>query len=398
MDPHVSVERGLFRTFISFGSRATRAVALCSSVLVVAACTALPHDGPAPAAVVSAASEPAAPYLLVKLTPEVVSKVGQRQGTVFSSLASAGPGPSPQIMLGVGDIVSVTIFEAAAGGLFIPSTSGARPGNFVTLPDQSVDNSGNITMPYAGTIHAAGRSIPDIQQDIVGRLKDRAIEPQVVITLKEQRATEVSVLGAVRAAARLAINPSGDRLLDVIARAGGPEFPAHETYVTLQRGRREATEPFGSLVDHPAENVYVRAGDIVILARKPETFVALGASGKNDQFDFGAATLTLAEAIGKSGGLIDSRANATFVFLYRAEDRSVLEKLGYSTINFATDLIPTIYTVDVRDPSGYFLASKFDMHDKDVLFIANAATVDVSKAFSFIREAVATGRDTELIQ
>ena len=397
MDLRVNVDRGLFGAFISFGSRATRAVALCSSVFLVA-CTALPADGPAPHQVVRNASTAAAPYLLVKLTPDVVSRAGQIQSTVFSSLGGAGPGASPQIMLGVGDVISVTIFEAAAGGLFIPSTSGARPGNFVTLPDQNVDNSGNITMPYAGTIRAAGRSIPDIQQDIVNRLKDRAIEPQVVLTLKEQRATEVSVLGAVNASARLPINPSGDRLLDVIAKAGGPQFPAHETYVTLQRGRREATEPFGRLVDHPAENVYVRAGDIVVLARKPETFVALGASGKNDQLDFGAATLTLAEAIGKAGGLVDQRANATFVFLYREEDRSVLEKLGYNTINFATDMIPTIYTVDVRDPSGYFLASKFDVHDKDVLFIANAASVDISKAFSFIRAAVATGRDTNLIQ
>ena len=397
MDLRVNVDRGLFGAFISFGSRATRAVTLCSSVFLVA-CTALPADGPAPHQVVRNASTAAAPYLLVKLTPDVVSRAGQIQSTVFSSLGGAGPGASPQIMLGVGDVISVTIFEAAAGGLFIPSTSGARPGNFVTLPDQNVDNSGNITMPYAGTIRAAGRSIPDIQQDIVNRLKDRAIEPQVVLTLKEQRATEVSVLGAVNASARLPINPSGDRLLDVIAKAGGPQFPAHETYVTLQRGRREATEPFGRLVDHPAENVYVRAGDIVVLARKPETFVALGASGKNDQLDFGAATLTLAEAIGKAGGLVDQRANATFVFLYREEDRSVLEKLGYNTINFATDMIPTIYTVDVRDPSGYFLASKFDVHDKDVLFIANAASVDISKAFSFIRAAVATGRDTNLIQ
>jgi polysaccharide export outer membrane protein len=397
MDLRVSVDRGLFRTFISSGRRATRAVALCSSVFV-AACTALPADGPAPHQVVHNASAAAAPYLLVKLTPDVVSRAGEAQGTVFSSLGGSGPGASPQIMLGVGDVISVTIFEAAAGGLFIPSTSGARPGNFVTLPDQNVDNSGNITMPYAGTIRAAGRSIPDIQQDIVSRLKDRAIEPQVVISLKEQRATEVSVLGAVNASARLPINPSGDRLLDVIAKAGGPQFPAHETYVTLQRGKREATEPFSRLVDHPTENVYVRAGDIVVLARRPETFVALGASGKNDQFDFGAATLTLAEAIGKSGGLLDERANATFVFLYREEDRSVLEKLGYNTINFATDMIPTIYTVDVRDPSGYFLASKFDVHDKDVLFIANAASVDISKAFSFIREAAATGRDTQLIQ
>jgi hypothetical protein len=39
------------------------------------------------------------------------------------------------------------IFEAEAGGLFVPSEAGARPGNFVTLPEQIVDSNGNITVP-----------------------------------------------------------------------------------------------------------------------------------------------------------------------------------------------------------------------------------------------------------
>jgi hypothetical protein len=36
--------------------------------------------------------------------------------------------PPREIRLGIGDVVSITIFEAAAGGLFIPSDAGARPG------------------------------------------------------------------------------------------------------------------------------------------------------------------------------------------------------------------------------------------------------------------------------
>jgi polysaccharide export outer membrane protein len=336
------------------------------------------------------------PYALIKLSPEVVARAGQRRGPGLSAIGNRGPGATPKVMLGIGDVVSVTIFEAAAGGLFIPE-SGARPGNFVTLPDQIVDNSGNITMPYAGTIRSAGRSIPDIQADIVSRLGARAIEPQVVITLKEQQATQVSVLGAVHTAGRFPINPSGDRVLDAIARAGGPEFPAYETYVTLKRGKTEATEHFNSLVRITGDNVFVHAGDIIVVSRKPESFVALGASGRNGQFEFGAETVTLAEALGRAGGLIDSRANPTYVFLYREEDREVVERVGFSTINFATDRIPTIYTVDVRDPSGYFLASKFELRDKDVVYIANAPTVEVSKVFSFVKDATTTGRELEII-
>jgi protein involved in polysaccharide export with SLBB domain len=79
--------------------------------------------------------------------------------------------PPRGITLGIGDVVSVTIFEAEAGGLFVPSEAGARPGNFVTLPDQIVDSNGNITVPYAGTIRAAGRTPSEVQQAIIEALR-----------------------------------------------------------------------------------------------------------------------------------------------------------------------------------------------------------------------------------
>ena len=70
-------------------------------------------------------------------------------------------------MLGIGDVVSVTIFEAEPGGLFIPLEASARPGNFITLPNQTVDSNGNITVPYAGMIRAAGRTTSEVQEAII---------------------------------------------------------------------------------------------------------------------------------------------------------------------------------------------------------------------------------------
>jgi polysaccharide export outer membrane protein len=121
--------------------------------------------------------------------------------------------------------------------------------------------------------------------------------------------------------------------------------------------------------------------------------VALGASGKNGQFNFEAENISLADAFGKAGGLLDSRADPTYVFLYRLEERAALEKIGYDTAKFGGDTIPTIYMADVRRPSGYFLASSFDVQDKDVLYIANAPTANISKVFSFVRGATSTVTD-----
>jgi protein involved in polysaccharide export with SLBB domain len=71
----------------------------------------------------------------------------------------------------IGDMVSVTIFEAEAGGLFVPSEAGARPGNFVMLREQTVDSNGNITVPYVGAIRAAARTPSEVQQAIIEALR-----------------------------------------------------------------------------------------------------------------------------------------------------------------------------------------------------------------------------------
>src|SRR6185312_103672 len=114
-------------------------------------------------------------------------------GSLYRTFGT-GRGPAPEILVGIGDTVSVTLFEAQAGGLFIPADAGSRPGNFVTLPNQTVDTKGYITVPYAGQIKALGRPTPEIQQEIVNKLKDRAIEPQAVVALTSQTSTDVTVL------------------------------------------------------------------------------------------------------------------------------------------------------------------------------------------------------------
>lgn len=162
------------------------------------------------------------PYALVSVTPEAEA-ILDRNSTKIDRVFLDRSGPR-DILFGVGDVVSVTVFEAKVGGLFIPAEAGVRPGNFITLPNQSVDTNGNITVPYAGAIRTKGRTAVQVQNSIVRALKDRAIDPQAVVALVEQRASSISVLGEVNSSSRFPANASGERLLDAITRAGGPKI------------------------------------------------------------------------------------------------------------------------------------------------------------------------------
>ena len=371
----------------------------------------MPATGPAGSDVVSGSTDVApavvdsVPYALVKLTPEVVENLGQYEPRFSNSFTDRRP---PQAFhFGIGDIVSVTIFESAAGGLFIPAEASVRPGNFVTLPNQAVDDKGNISVPYAGTVRAKGRTQVEVQQAIIDALKNRAIEPQVVVTLVDQRTSLISVLGEVNKPDRFPASMAGERILDALTRAGGPKAPGFDSFVTLEREGRRATVPFGVIVYQPTNNIFVHAGDTIYVYTEPQTFVAFGAtmSGSTGsasgggggaggtQLKFDAWRISLAEAVAKAGGLNDALADPAAVFLYRGEPRQVAQRLGIDCSKFEGPIIPVIYNVNFRDPAAYFLAKAFEIRNKDVIFVSNSASVQTTKFLTYLRTIMATVND-----
>ncbi|KWV58677.1 sugar ABC transporter substrate-binding protein [Bradyrhizobium macuxiense] len=359
----------------------------------------MPSSGPEDHVIKSEITRSGPDYVLIKLTPTVVDILKEYgPGAIAGSFPDHRPPAG--IRFGIGDTVAVSIFEAAAGGLFIPAEAGVRPGNFVALPNQNVDLNGNITVPYAGQVKANGRTPVEIQRDIVKAIGNRAIEPQVVVSLITQNTSLISVLGEVKNPARLTANAAGERILDLIARAGGLTGPGWETWVTLERGGKRATVPFGALMYGSANNVWIHPGDTIYVYREPQVFLAFGAFtiggnfGGQAQFPFDMWKITMAQAMAKAGGLIDAQAEPAGVYVYRREPRELAERLGADCSKFSGPLVPVIYNADFRDPSGFFLASKFEMRDKDVLFAANAATVDTNKFLLFVQNVVGTANST----
>ena len=376
------------------------------SIVVAAllpACSLLPGTGPKSDAVNANAtagvrSTTPLPYALVDVTADTIGFLSQPNLITFKGQFS-DKRPKPIQVVGVGDILNISIFEAAPGGLFTPGQSaGARPGNFVDLPPQAVDQKGSIYVPYAGEIPAAARTIPEIQQAVVARLRNRAIEPQVVISLNQQHASVVSVLGDVNTPGVLALNSVGERLLALIARAGGPKFQAIESYVTLQRDGKPVRVLLSRVVHDPRENIFIRPNDVIFVTREAPTFTALGALnqnvfGFNSEIPFDVETLTLAQAMGKAGGLNDQQSDPSELYVYRYEDRHFLEKLGADVTRFTFDKIPTIYRLNLRDPSGMLLAAGFQMRSKDVMYVANARVVDYYKLLLLINNTTSTVRN-----
>lgn len=373
--------------------RVTVVSALLLGAVAVSACSIMPKSGPGGGEIRDGHFDAGSlPYAVVKVTPRTISVLASAAPELGRAFRDTRPPRG--IVFGVGDVVSVTIFEAAAGGLFIPAEAGVRPGNFVSLPNQAIDNNGNISIPYGGLIRAAGRTPPQVQDEIVNALRNRAIEPQAVVATADQRTSLVSILGDVNTPARIPANAAGEHLLDTITRAGGPKSQGYDEWLMLERDNHREIVPFGALVyEARLNNIWTHPNDTIFLYRESQTFVGFGASGAQGQFNFDAWRISLAEGLAKMGGLNDSLAEPSYVFLYRGETREVAAQLGIDCSPYQGPIIPVVYNLNLRDPAGYFLATKLQMRNKDVIYASNAEVVDIAKAMNFFRLVVATVND-----
>lgn len=302
------------------------------------------------------------------------------------------------IKINVGDKLQVTIYEAFAGGLFVPKEAGVRPGNFITLPPQIVDASGKISVPYAGLIQVAGRSPAETEAEIVERLKNRALDPQVVVAFSDRGGAEISVIGQVNNAKRYALNFNGEKVLDAIARAGGLLSPGYDTYVTLQRAGMELTIPFDALVQEPEKNIYLKPNDTVYLYEQPKTYMVFGAAGNNGRHKFDRRELLLSEALGKADGLRSSQADPAEVYVFRQEPKDSLKRLlpeaKAEKWERLEESVAVIYKLNLREPGGFFLAQQFTVRDGDVIYVADAVTVELQKFLAVLSPGSSSALNT----
>ena len=374
---------------------------LVPAVLALPACGELPSNGPLAgqilasgekASAAEAAKEVDTRYAIVDLNETTIAAFSRApRPSLMQRFGDYAPAPTQQI--GVGDTVSVSIWEAgtglfASGGSVTPT--GADGAHSVTLPPQVVDQRGNVSVPYAATpIRAVGRTPTQVADAIEKALTSQASQPQVIVTVPESSSASASVLGDQTGAGRVPLNIRGERLLDVVAQGGGIRSLPAETFITLTRGDASETVALPTVMQTPAENVYIRPGDTIYVTRRPQTFTALGAVSTSGELPIDQTPFTLAQGVGRAGGLLDRAADASAVFVFRFESRAVFRALRENSPLLATrQPVPVVYRLSFEDPRGYFYAQQFKLRSHDMVYVANASSVELLKFLSVVRNAI----------
>jgi len=298
--------------------------------------------------------------------------------------------PPPVTTISVGDTLGVAIWEAGGGTLFgdpmtmsggltaFAPSPGARPS---TIPEQLVLADGAISIPFAGRVPVAGQTPQAVEDRIRAALKGKASNPQVIVAVSRSAFNTVTVTGEVVTGGRVPLSPKGDRILDVIASVGGMKAPVYDSSVRLTRNGVTASVPLSTLIEQPRENIYVWPGDVLTLIHQPRAFQSFGATNRNDEIPFGREALNLSQALAKAAGLRDERADPEGVFVLRYEPRGLVTKLTPAPLMTGGEMVPVVYNFDFGDPKTYFLAQRFAVQDKDIIYVSNAKTGGIQKFF-----------------
>jgi polysaccharide export outer membrane protein len=304
---------------------------------------------------------------VVELTPALARKISESAPAGFGSFEAQ---EAPTLTIGAGDQVEISIWEAAPallfGGAPVQEEAGIAP-HRMALPAQMVEADGAITVPFAGRIRAAGRTPSELESEIRKALGAQANRPQVLVRIARPASQDVSVVGEVASSVRMPLTARGERVLDAIAAAGGVKMPVEKATLQLARGGEVRRVGLETVIREPRQNVVLMPGDVVTAYYQPSAFTALGAVSKVGEVPFEATGLSLAQALARVGGLADNRANRTGVFLFRSESGA-----------------PVIYRLDLSQPESFLAMRELQMHDKDVLYVANAPLAEIRKFMEIV--------------
>lgn len=372
-------------------ARRTTSVVL---VLALSSCAIAPGTGPSARSIGRVAEDSklaGAGIKIVDVTDAVARRIASsKRQDLFSD--ELGEGLPIGSVIGKGDILDVAIWEAPPAALF-GATGGdsrlnAAAGSIArgtTLPEQMVDSDGQIAVPFAGRITAAGRTPQEIARDITARLLGKAHQPQAIVRLVRNAAATVTVVGDVASSARVPLTARGERVLDVLASAGGVKQPVGKTTIQITRGSKMASLPLDTLIRDPRQNVRLQPDDVMTVLFQPYSFTVLGAAGKNEELPLEATGVTLAQALGRVSGLQDTRADMRGVFIFRFENPEALDPSLVANAHLTPDgKVPVIYRINMRDPSTFFVAQAFPIRNKDVLYVSNAPLADIQKFVNVI--------------
>lgn len=294
-----------------------------------------------------------APVQVVPITAKLVAlqQAAETPATLPEALKDFIP---PEYRIGVGDQILVTIWEH-------PELT--NPGGTQTLEGagRPVREDGTLFYPYAGNVQAAGLTVEQLRVELTRRISKFLNSPQIDVTLAKTRSQRISLSGAFTNKTPLDVGTVPTSLTEALGRAGIEPDAADFSSLQISRNNTIYTLNLDSLnrLGVALDKVYLRAGDALHMPYSDNKKIYLmGELSSPKALGFKGAKVSLANAIGQAGNLLQATAKASAVYVIRntSPDPELITQA-------------TVYQLNMNDPLALVMSDRFQLVAGDVVFV-----------------------------
>ena len=328
------------------------------------------------------------PILIEQVSIDLIKKE-QRKSSLNLPLNLLNYNPE-SYKVGFGDILFIYVYGETE------RLSAALAGGAKINPifEKVVRDDGTIFYPNAGILDVAGKTVEEIRLILTDSLSGVLNNPQVDVSVAEFNSQKIVFSGS--------FSNSGS-------------FPVTAVPITLTEGISNANpygengqRPLGDITsikftrdgytydidyEYLARNsqiqnyIYLKGGDVIHLPDNTFNQVhVLGEASAPTSINLSRKNISLATALANARGLNQSTSKGKDVYILRSKD---LEGK------------PRIFKADLSSPTGYLVASEFNLQTDDIVFIGTAGVTSWSR---FINQVIPftnfinSAEDTDLIK
>lgn len=353
---------------------------LLSSTVAIAGCTVVPGAHISGDGVLGMSSGWTRNSETVDLIPINQALIKELQSSKPKVEAGGNAGLEKQMSgytyrVGVGDVLNITVWDHPE--LTIPAgqfRSAGETGN-VVHPD------GTIFYPYVGKIPVVGKHVTQIRARITRDLGRYIEKPQVDVSVAAYRSQRVFVSGAVLAPSTVPVTNVPMTLLDALNACGGMADDADWRGVTLTSTRDgkllKETLDLHALYQQGdlTQNRLLNSNDVLHVPRNDALKVfVMGDVIKAQTQRIDRSGLTLAEALNNVGGINEASANASGIFVLRA--------------NGTASKVVDIFQLDASMGPMLILSTQFELQPMDIVYVTSAPIARWNKLLSNLMSSI----------
>jgi polysaccharide export outer membrane protein len=304
---------------------------------------------------------------LIPITPKLIAM--DRATQIHESLPPELLTTPAEYLIGNNDVLYITVWDHPE----LTAPSGAQ--QQIDANGRLVRSDGTLYYPYIKEVEAAGKTIQQLRTDIAEKLSTFISNPQVDVAVLRFASQKVVVSGAVLRAGSQPISTNPLSVVEALGSAGIDPSNADLSGLLLTRNGRVYPLNLDELNQQNAElqKVYLKGGDQLYLPYNDNKKIyVMGEVNQPRALTFKTRTMNLSDVIGSVGGLNQTTSNGNAIYVIRGVENLDVEPAK-------------IYQLQAESPSAMTLATHFDVHLKDIVYVGPA---NVTRWNRFISQLV----------